>query len=222
MHIPYIVEKYDGSEKVFDLYSKLLLERIIFIEGEINDKTANIITAELLYLDSLNNDDIYIYINSPGGSITAGFAIYDTMNYVKSDIVTIGIGMCASMAAFLLSSGTKGKRSALKNTEVMIHQPLGGINGQATEIQIAAERILKLKDKINKILSKNTKKPLSKVKKRHRKRLLFKLRRSIKLWNNRQYHLTTDILYYFFYFSKPMINTTFTNRLFSFTTYYFC
>lgn len=165
MHIPYIVEKYDGSEKIFDLYSKLLLERIIFIEGEINDKTANIITSELLYLDSLNNDDIYIYINSPGGSITSGFAIYDTMNYVKSDIVTIGIGMCASMAAFLLSSGAKGKRSVLKNTEVMIHQPLGGINGQATEIQIAAERILKLKDKINKILSKNTKKPLSKIKK---------------------------------------------------------
>ena len=165
MHIPYIIEKYDGSEKVFDLYSKLLLERIIFIEGEITDKTANIITSELLYLDSLNNDDIYIYINSPGGSITSGFAIYDTMNYVKSDIVTIGIGMCASMAAFLLSSGTKKKRSALKNTEIMIHQPIGGINGQATEIQIAAERILKLKDKINTILSKNTKKSLSKIKK---------------------------------------------------------
>ena len=165
MHIPYIVEKYDGSEKVFDLYSKLLLERIIFIEGEINDKTANIITSELLYLDSLNNDNIDSYINSTGVSITSGFTIYDTMNYVKSDIVTIGIGMCASMAAFLLSSGAKGKRSVLKNTEVMIHQPLGGINGQATEIQIAAERILKLKDKINKILSKNTKKPLSKIKK---------------------------------------------------------
>ena len=165
MHIPYIIEKYDGSEKVFDLYSKLLLERIIFIEGEITDKTANIITSELLYLDSLNNDDIYIYINSPGGSITSGFAIYDTMNYVNSDIVTIGIGMCASMAAFLLSSGTKGKRSALKNTEIMIHQPIGGINGQATEIQIAAERILKLKDKINTILSKNTKKSLSKIEK---------------------------------------------------------
>ena len=165
MHIPYIVEKYDGSEKVFDLYSKLLLERIIFIEGEINDKTANIITAELLYLDSLNSDDIYIYINSPGGSITAGFAIYDTMNYVKSDIVTIGIGMCASMAAFLLSSGTKGKRSALKNTEVMIHQPLGGINGQATEIQIAAERILKLKDKLNHFLAKNTGQKIEKIEK---------------------------------------------------------
>ena len=159
MHIPYIIEKYDGSDKVFDLYSKLLTERIIFIEGEINDRTANIITSELLYLDSLNNDDIYLYINSRGGSITSGFAIYDTMNYVKSEIVTIGIGM------FLLSSGAKGKRSALKNTEIMIHQPLGGINGQATEIQIAAERILKLKDKINKILSKNTKKPLSKIKK---------------------------------------------------------
>lgn len=165
MHIPYIIEKYDGSEKVFDLYSKLLLERIIFIEGEINDTTANIITSELLYLDSINNDDIYIYINSPGGSITSGFAIYDTMNYIKSDVVTIGIGMCASMAAFLLSSGTIGKRSALKNTEIMIHQPLGGINGQATEIKIVAERIIKLKNKLNKILSKNTKKPLSKIQK---------------------------------------------------------
>lgn len=165
MHIPYIIEKYDGSEKVFDLYSKLLLERIIFIEGEINDTTANIITSELLYLDSINNDDIYIYINSPGGSITSGFAIYDTMNYIKSDVVTIGIGMCASMAAFLLSSGTIGKRSVLKNTEIMIHQPLGGINGQATEIKIVAERIIKLKNKLNKILSKNTKKPLSKIQK---------------------------------------------------------
>ena len=165
MHIPYIVEKYEGSEKVFDLYSKLLLERIIFIEGEINDKTANIITAELLYLDSLNSDDIYIYINSPGGSITAGFAIYDTMNYVKSDIVTIGTGMCASMAAFLLSSGTKGKRSALKNTEVMIHQPLGGAKGQASDVKIHAEFLLKTRDKLNKILSENTGKPLDIIEK---------------------------------------------------------
>ena len=163
MHIPYIVEKYDGSEKVFDLYSKLLLERIIFIEGEINDKTANIITSELLYLDSINNDDIYLYINSPGGSITAGFAIYDTMNYIKSNVITIGIGMCAAMAAFLLSSGNK--RCALKNTEIMIHQPLGGAQGQATEIQIVAERIIKLKEKINNKKTKNTKKPLSKIKK---------------------------------------------------------
>ena len=165
MHIPYIVEKYDGSEKVFDLYSKLLLERIIFIEGEINDKTANIITSELLYLDSLNNDDIYIYINSPGGSITSGFAIYDTMNYVKSDIVTIGIGMCASMAAFLLSSGAKGKRSVLKNTEVMIHQPLGGAKGQASDVKIHAEFLLKTRDKLNKILSENTGKPLEIIEK---------------------------------------------------------
>ena len=165
MHIPYIVEKYDGSEKVFDLYSKLLLERIIFIEGEINDKIANIITAELLYLDSISNDDINIYINSPGGSITAGMAIYDTMNYIKSDCVTIGIGLCASMAAFLLSSGTRGKRCSLNNTEIMIHEPLGGVNGQATEIKIVAERILKIKKKLNVILSRNTKKSLSKIEK---------------------------------------------------------
>ncbi len=165
MHIPYIIEKNDGYEKIYDIYSKLLTNRIVFLEGEINDTTANIITSELLYLDSINNDDIYLYINSPGGSITSGFAIYDTMNYIKSDVITIGIGMCASMAAFLLSSGTKGKRYALKNTEIMIHEPLGGTSGQATEIKIVAERILKLKNKINKILSNNTNKSLSKIEK---------------------------------------------------------
>lgn len=163
MHTPYIIERNEGYERAYDIYSKLLTDRIIFLEGEITDSTANAIVSELLYLDSINNDDIYLYINSPGGSITAGFAIYDTMNYIKSNVVTIGIGMCASMAAFLLSSGNK--RCALKNTEIMIHQPLGGAQGQATEIQIVAERIIKLKEKINTILSKNTKKPLSKIKK---------------------------------------------------------
>lgn len=163
MHTPYIIERNEGYERTYDIYSKLLTDRIIFLEGEITDSTANAIVSELLYLNSINNDDIYLYINSPGGSITAGFAIYDTMNYIKSNVITIGIGMCASMAAFLLSSGNK--RCALKNTEIMIHQPLGGAQGQATEIQIVAERIIKLKEKINTILSKNTKKPLSKIKK---------------------------------------------------------
>lgn len=165
MKIPFIVDTDSKKETVYDIYSKLLKERIIFIEGEINDETANLIVSELLYLDSISNDDINIYINSPGGSITAGMAIYDTMNYIKSDTVTIGIGLCASMAAFLLSSGTKGKRYSLSNTEIMIHEPLGGVNGQATEIKIVAERILKIKKKLNKILSKNTKKSLSKIEK---------------------------------------------------------
>lgn len=163
MHTPYIIERNEGYERAYDIYSKLLSDRIIFLEGEITDLNANNIVSELLYLDSINNEDIYLYINSPGGSITAGFAIYDTMNYIKSNVITIGIGLCASMAAFLLSSGNK--RCALKNTEIMIHQPLGGAQGQATEIQIVAERIIKLKEKINSILSKNTKKPLSKIKK---------------------------------------------------------
>lgn len=165
MHIPYIIEKNDNTERIYDIYSKLLNNRIIFLEGEINDQSSNIIVSELLYLDSLNNDEIYLYINSPGGSITAGFAIYDTIKYIKSDVVTVGIGLCASMAAFLLSSGTSGKRCALKNTEIMIHEPLGGVNGQATEIKIVAERILKLKNKLNKLLAKNTKKSLSKIEK---------------------------------------------------------
>lgn len=165
MHTPYIIEKSGEAEKIYDIYSKLFTERIIFLEGEITDSMANIIISELLYLDSINNDDIHLYINSCGGSITAGFAIYDTMNYIKSDVVTIGIGMCASMAAFILSSGTKGKRFALQNTEIMIHQPSCGTTGQATEIKIVAERILRLKNKLNKILSKNTKKSLSKIEK---------------------------------------------------------
>jgi len=165
MKIPFIVDVDSKKETVYDIYSKLLKERIIFIEGEINDEKANLIVSELLYLDSISNDDINIYINSPGGSITAGMAIYDTMNYIKSDCVTIGIGLCASMAAFLLSSGTRGKRCSLNNTEIMIHEPLGGVNGQATEIKIAAERILKIKKKLNVILSRNTKKSLSKIEK---------------------------------------------------------
>lgn len=165
MKIPFIVDVDSKKETVYDIYSKLLKERIIFIEGEINDEKANLIVSELLYLDSISNDDINIYINSPGGSITAGMAIYDTMNYIKSDCVTIGIGLCASMAAFLLSSGTRGKRCSLNNTEIMIHEPLGGVNGQATEIKIVAERILKIKKKLNVILYRNTKKSLSKIEK---------------------------------------------------------
>lgn len=156
MIIPNIIEKKHNSERVYDLYSRLLEDRIIFIGDEITDNSANIIISELLYLDSINHNDINIYINSPGGSVTAGMAIYDTMNFIKSDVSTICVGMAASMGAFLLSSGAKGKRYALPNSEVMIHQPLGGVQGQATEIKIAAERILKLKDKLNKLLSDNT------------------------------------------------------------------
>lgn len=158
--VPNVLEKNSNGERVYDLYSRLLKDRIILLNGEINDNTANIVVSELLYLDSINHEDISIYINSPGGSITSGMAIYDTMNYIKSDVSTICIGMAASMAAFLLSSGKKGKRYALPNSEVMIHQPLGGAQGQATEIKIAATRILKLKDKLNKILAKNTEKDL--------------------------------------------------------------
>ena len=154
MVIPMIIDKEEGVEKSFDIYSRLLKDRIVFLSGEINDEVANLIVSELLYLNSLNNEDIYLYINSPGGSVTA--AIYDTMNFIKCDVSTICVGMCASMAAFLLSSGTKGKRVCLKNGEVMIHQPLGGVQGQATEIKIHAERIIKLKEKLNKILASNT------------------------------------------------------------------
>ena len=151
------------KERSYDIFSRLLKDRIIILSGEIDDSCSDLVISELLYLDSLNHEDISLYINSPGGSITAGMAIYDTMNFIKSNICTIGIGMCASMAAFLLSSGKKGKRYLLPNAEVMIHQPLGGASGQATEIKIAAERILKLKDKLNRILSKNTGQKLEKV-----------------------------------------------------------
>lgn len=156
MIVPSVIEKKQNTERVYDLYSRLLEDRIILLNGEINDQSANIVVSCLLYLDSLNNDDISIYINSPGGSVSAGFAIYDTMNFIKSDVSTICVGMAASMAAFLLSSGTKGKRYALPNSEIMIHQPLGGVEGQATEIKIAAEHILKTRDKLNHILSINT------------------------------------------------------------------
>lgn len=161
--IPSVVEKSSDGERVYDIYSRLLKDRIIILSGEINDSLANSIVAQLLYLDSINHDPINLYINSPGGSITSGMAIYDTMNYIKSKVSTICIGMAASMAAFLLSSGEKNMRFILPNGEVMIHQPLGGAQGQATEIKIAAERILKLKEKLNRILSKNTGQSLEKI-----------------------------------------------------------
>ena len=161
--IPTVIEKEINGERSYDIYSRLLKDRIIILNGEIDDNKASTIVAQLLFLDSQNNNDINLYINSPGGSITAGMAIYDTMNLIKSDVKTICMGMCASMAAFLLSSGTKGKRYILPNGEVMIHQPLGGAQGQATEIKIAAERILKLKSKLNKILASNTNQPLEKI-----------------------------------------------------------
>ena len=161
--IPTIIEKTHNGERAYDLYSRLLKDRVVFITGEITDISANIIISQLLYLDSLNNNEINLYINSPGGSVTAGMAIYDTMNFIKSDIRTIVIGIAASMAAFILTSGTKGKRCALPNAEVMIHQPLGGVSGQATEIKIAAERILKLKKKLNEILAEKTNKGVKKI-----------------------------------------------------------
>ncbi len=163
MLIPTIIEKCSNGERAYDIYSRLLKDRIIILTGEIDDNTANIVVAQLLYLDSINNNDISLYINSPGGSITAGMAIYDTMNFIKSDVSTICLGMAASMGAFLLSSGTKGKRYCLPNSEVMIHQPLGGASGQATEIKIAAEHILKIKEKLNKILASNTNKDIKTI-----------------------------------------------------------
>jgi len=163
--IPTVIEKNSNKEYAFDLYSRLLNDRIVFINGEINDNLASIVVSELLYLDSLNHNDIYLYINSPGGSITSGMAIYDTMNYIKSDVKTICIGLAASMGAFLLANGTKGKRCSLPNSEIMIHQPLGGTQGQATDIKIAAERILKIKDKLNKILSNVTSKDIKIIEK---------------------------------------------------------
>lgn len=160
---PTVIEKEVNGERSYDIYSRLLKDRIILLNGEINDTLASSVVAQLLYLDSQGNENINIYINSPGGTITSGMAIYDTMNFIKSEVSTICIGMAASMAAFLLSSGTKGKRLALPNSEVMIHQPLGGAEGQATEIKIAAEHILKIKEKLNKILSMNTNQTLEKI-----------------------------------------------------------
>ncbi len=163
--IPTVIEKTYNGERAYDLYSRLLSDRIIFLSGEITDETANIIISELLYLDSLSNDDIYLYINSPGGSVTAGLAIFDTMNYIKSDVQTIVVGMAASMGAFLLASGAKGKRCALPNSEVMIHEVLGGTEGQATVVKIQADRILKLRDKMNSLLAKLTNKSISRINK---------------------------------------------------------
>ena len=164
--IPMVVEQTDRGERSYDIYSKLLEERIIFITGEINDAVANTVVAELLYLEAKDSTkDIDIYINSPGGSVTSGLAIYDTMNFIKCDVSTICIGMAASMAAFLLSSGTKGKRYALPSSEIMIHQPLGGAQGQASDIKIQAEHILALKKKLNSVLAANTGKPIEQIEK---------------------------------------------------------
>ena len=164
MSIPFVIEKDARGEKSYDLYSRLLEDRIIFLTGEIDSSTANSVVAQLLYLETKDPDkDISLYINSPGGSVTDGMAIYDTMNYIKCDVSTICIGQAASMGAFLLSAGTKGKRYALANSEIMIHQPSGGVSGQATEIAIVAERILKIRAKMNRILAENTNQPLEKI-----------------------------------------------------------
>lgn len=163
MLIPTVIEKNNMGERAYDIYSRLLKNRIILLSGEIDDDVSNVIIAQLLYLDSISQEDISLYINSPGGSITSGMAIYDTMNFIKSDVSTTCVGMCASMAAFLLSCGTPGKRYCLPNSEVMIHQPLGGVKGQATEISIVAKRILALRTKLNTILSKNTKKNIKQI-----------------------------------------------------------
>ena len=159
--IPQVIEQSSRGERSYDIYSRLLKERIIFLDGEVNDASASVIVAQLLFLEAEDpNKDIHLYINSPGGSVTAGMAIYDTMNYIKCDVSTICIGMAASMGAFLLSSGAKGKRYALPNAEVMIHQPSGGAQGQATEIKIVAEHILRTRNKLDKILAANTNQPL--------------------------------------------------------------
>jgi ATP-dependent Clp protease protease subunit len=159
--IPYVIEQTSRGERSYDIYSRLLKDRIIFLGEEVSDVSANIVVAQLLFLESEDpGKDIHLYINSPGGSVTAGMAIYDTMQYIKCDVSTMCLGMAASMGAFLLAGGTKGKRLALPNAEIMIHQPSGGAQGQATEISIAAEHILRTKKKLNEILSANTGKPL--------------------------------------------------------------
>ena len=164
MHlIPMIIDKERSGERSYDIFSKLLKERIVFIYGEIDDDLSNSVVAQLLYLDSLNHNDIYLYINSPGGSVTSGLAIYDTMNYIKSDVATICFGIAASMAAVLLSSGKVGKRQILPNADVMIHQVLGRSEGQASDIKIATNRVLNLKLRINKILAKNTGKDIKTI-----------------------------------------------------------
>ena len=159
--VPYVIESTSRGERSYDIYSRLLKERIVFLGEEVNDVTASLVVAQLLFLESEDpGKDINMYINSPGGSVTAGMAIYDTMNYIKCDVSTVCIGMAASMGAFLLSSGAKGKRYALPNAEVMIHQPSGGAQGQATDIKIVADQILKTKKKLNEILAANTGQPL--------------------------------------------------------------
>ncbi|GAA0778086.1 ATP-dependent Clp endopeptidase proteolytic subunit ClpP [Clostridium subterminale] len=162
--IPYVIEQTGLGERSYDIYSKLLKDRIIFLGEEVNDTTASLVVAQLLFLESDDPDkDIYLYINSPGGSVTAGFAIYDTMKYIKCDVSTICIGRAASMGAFLLSGGTRGKRFALPNSEIMIHQPSGGAQGQATDIRIASERVLRNKKRLNSILSANTGKTVEEI-----------------------------------------------------------
>ncbi len=160
----YVIDKVDGGERQYDIYSRLLEDRIIFLTDEINDYTANLVVAQLIFLEAKDSEkDICIYINSPGGSVTAGMAIYDTMKYIKCDVSTICIGMAASMGAFLLAAGTKGKRFALPNSEVMIHQPLGGARGQASDVEIAAMQLKKTKEKLTKILADNCGQPYDKV-----------------------------------------------------------
>ena len=162
--VPMVVEQTNRGERSYDIYSRLLNDRIVILSDEVNDATASLVVAQLLYLEAQDPDkDIYLYINSPGGSVSAGMAIYDTMNYIKCDVSTICIGMAASMGAFLLSSGTKGKRFALPNSEIMIHQPLGGAQGQASDIKIHAEHILRTRDNLNRILANNTGRPLEEI-----------------------------------------------------------
>jgi len=162
--IPYVVEQTSRGERSYDIYSRLLKDRIIFLDGEVNSDTASLVVAQLLFLESEDPDkDINLYINSPGGVITAGMAIYDTMQYVKPDVSTICVGMAASMGAFLLAAGAKGKRYALPNAEIMIHQPLGGAQGQATDIKIQADHIIRIKEKLNRILAEKTGQPLEKI-----------------------------------------------------------
>ncbi len=162
--VPYVIEQTSRGERSYDIYSRLLKERIIFLGEEVNDVTASLVVAQLLFLEAEDPEkDIHLYINSPGGSITAGMAIYDTMQFVKCDVSTTCIGMAASMGAFLLAGGTKGKRYALPNAEIMIHQPLGGAQGQATEIEIAAKHIIQTRERMNRILSENTGKPYEDV-----------------------------------------------------------
>jgi len=164
--IPTVIEKTGRGERAYDIYSRLLKDRIIMLQGEINDHVASIIVAQMLFLEAENPDkDIYLYINSPGGVVTSGFAIYDTMNYIKPDVVTICMGQAASMGAFLLSSGAKNKRFALPHARIMIHQPMGGAQGQATDIEIHAKEILRMKKELNKILAKNTGQSIRKIEK---------------------------------------------------------